>query len=536
MTWEEQLMLSNEPDGLDAGHDVSRNTSEANAGKAREGRPGVSDPVWMYLQDMDRRSVLDRQGEIEIATRVKEAEEDLLYAAVEVPAAVEFLIKIGDDLKLGRVKLKEVVKTIEEDDPEEDSASQRDRVIGLFEEIRQIYRKKKKVYAKLDMPATLSRRVRGLHDQILHFKQAVVSRLKAARLDKGIYVQLIEHVEDHLRQIQTIEQEKAQYLDMFGMSLDELEDRVQELKSGTDVQQGFLASSGLSANELVSLRDILALKEETLAGLKRLCGHETEGLQEILWRMKQDASLANQARQELIKANLRLVVSMAKKYSNMDLSFLDLVQEGNVGLLKAVDKFEVERGFKFSTYASWWIRQGMTRAVVNHSRIIRLPVHTREAINRLSKALGQLSQKLGREPGLDELARAVDMPVQKVKDLLQAARKTRSLDTPVGEDQEATLGSFIEDTTVPAPVEELEQGRLRDMMEEIVSELSAREEAILKKRYGLGDEQVEHTLEEVGRLLNVSRERIRQIEAKALKRIRNNARTQVLYQEYLCEN
>jgi len=493
--------------------------------KHQESGPG-SDVVSSYLQDVDRSQLLDRSAEVRIAQRIESWELDLLLAAVEVPAAVEHVIDMGNRLRLGRLRLKDVVKTVEDDDPDQEVMSQRERVIGLFEEIKRIYRRKRGIYSKLDDPATLARRVRALQDRIVDYKQEIVRRLLAAKPKKDVFAELIELVEDHLRQMHVLKQERADYLASLGVSRHELEETSEQLDNGTHDSSG-ASSLGLSPNELSSIKEIIADKEAALAGLKEKCGHGSEDLEEVLWRMKLGFRLSKQAKQELIEANLRLVMSIARKYARRGLHFLDLVQEGNLGLMKAADKFEYRRGYKFSTYATWWIRQTMTRALVDQSRTIRIPVHTMEAVNRLTRASKELLQKLGREPRLDELAEAMDISESRAKELLHISQKPVSLDSPVGEDEDTSLGSFVEDAAAQSPDAEAERGKLRRLIEEVISDLSPREEMILRKRYGI-DEAHDHTLEEVGKLLNVSRERIRQVEANALRKIKRDSRSRLL--------
>ncbi|MFP4035560.1 MAG: sigma-70 family RNA polymerase sigma factor [Desulfovermiculus sp.] len=490
------------------------------------------DSVWIYLQDMDRAFPVDRQGEIKIAQKIEEAELDLLYAAVELPIAVEYLFGLGEGLSEERVKLKDVVKTVEDEVPEAEVLDQRERVIGLLRQVKDLYLKKRKVYSKLDQTATLARRVRGIQDQILQYKREVVERLSAAKLNKGVYAQLIEYIEDYARHMQALYMEKDNRLNLAGMTRQEYKAICLQVQNPETDATEVASSWGMSVNALFSLLDIIKDKEETLNRLEASCAQPVQDVQEVLWRMQKAQHLMNKAKQELIQANLRMVVSIAKKYSQKGLQFLDLIQEGNVGLMKAVDKFEYQRGYKFSTYATWWIRQSISRALVDQSRTIRIPVHTMEAINKLSRVSQGLLQRLGREPRLDELADAMQLSETKVKELRRIARKPVSLDTPVGEDNDTSLGSLIEDPTVPAPMQEVEYLKLQHLIQEVISELPAREEIILKKRYGLGDEQSEHTLEEVGRLFNVSRERIRQVEAKALRKIKKNSRNEYLYTFY----
>lgn len=490
-----------------------------------------TDPVRMYLREMGAVPLLDRDGEVVIAKKIEMGEQDVLYALVEVPVAVEELIRIGDDLRQNRIKLKEVVKTIEEDDPSEDEMNQRSRVINLLEEIRLVYKKKRKVYQKLDACNTLERRVTAVQKEIISFKDEIVTRLRDIKLEKTLIDRVIETVDDYVRQMHNCQRDLSAYILSTGRSQAEIQTLFTQIDN-RDVNPADAATTlGLSMDELFSFKEMINGKMEILKNLQDKCCHNVGDLEEVLWRIKNGNKAAMRAKQELIRSNLRLVVSIAKKYTNRGLQFLDLIQEGNIGLMKAVDKFEYQRGYKFSTYATWWIRQAITRAIADQASTIRIPVHMIETINKLVRTSRYLVQELGRDPTPEEIAERMDYPVDKVKKVLKIAKEPISLETPIGDEEDSSLGDFIEDKKAIAPAEEVINTKLSEQLAAVLADLTPREEQVLRKRFGI-EEKSDHTLEEVGKLFNVTRERIRQIEAKALRKLRHPIRSQPLRSYY----
>jgi RNA polymerase primary sigma factor len=485
----------------------------------------INDPVKMYLKEMGFYSLLTREGEVEIAKRIEEGKHEVIDALLESPVGIKEILLLGEKFEQGVIKLREIVRDMDDEEPFIETEAHRKKVLHLFSEVADHYEKNRKLQEKLghDLPQVRKKKYR---EKIEENKALIVERLKELRLDKRQIDRIINKLKAFTERIEKGEREIEESIKKTRLGLQDLKKALRKLKK--DGQARSLArQTGLHKDQLLEIDKKIHNGERKIRRVEQESKMTSKALKRIIKQVDDGEVKARDAKAELIEANLRLVVSIAKKYTNRGLQFLDLIQEGNIGLMKAVDKFEYQRGYKFSTYATWWVRQAITRAIADQARTIRIPVHMIETINKLIRTARYLVQELGREPTPEEIAERMEFPLDKVRKVLKIAKEPISLETPIGEEEDSHLRDFIEDKKILSPSEAVIRLNLSEQTQRVLSTLTPREEKVLRMRFGIG-ERADHTLEEVGRDFDVTRERIRQIEAKALRKLRHPSRSKRL--------
>jgi RNA polymerase primary sigma factor len=488
----------------------------------------AADPVSIYLKEMGSLTLLTREGEVEIARRIESGKRDVLRVVLNCPVAIREVINLGGALHTGKIEIREVTNEVDDEETDvEKEQIQKKKVLNLINRIWRGEENIRRLQRKFGCRKKESTKKR-IREQILKKQTKIFDTFKRINLREKQINRIVQKLKQWDIQMEKAIREVEKYEQDLGISVQEARKSLKMIKKKVPKRRAFsMAEVRIKLKDWKEMIRIARNVKRKVGRIEVECGLSSDQIKEAVKAIEKGEAEAKEAKSEMVKANLRLVISIARRYLNRGLHFLDLIQEGNIGLMKAVDKFEYQRGYKFGTYATWWVRQAITRAIADQARTIRIPVHMNEIINKLNRTSRTLVQQMGREPTLEEIAEKMGMSLDKVQKVFKIAKRPISLETPIGEEGDGRLEDFIEDKEVISPQDAAISSNMAKRIQKVLSTLNEREEKILRMRFGIGEKH-DHTLDEVGQYFELTRERIRQIEDKALRKLKHSSRADKL--------